>query len=117
AAVAAGIDEKTFYNWMRKGEELKSGIYFQFFQYIKECQAKAVELHLKLITKAANEGSWQASAWILERRHPEEFGRRENVNVKAEVETQNNIPLTDEVIEASHNYLLAVAKARQEKEE
>lgn len=84
AAQAAGITETTFYNWMEKGEKEKSGKFFEFFGYIKECQSKAVQLHLKLITKAAKEGSWQASAWILERRHPEEFGRRDRVDLKAE---------------------------------
>jgi hypothetical protein len=84
AAQAAGITEATFYNWMEKGETEKSGKHVEFFEYIKECQSKAVQLHLKLITKAAKEGSWQASAWILERRHPEEFGRRDRVDLKAE---------------------------------
>ena len=84
AAEAAGITEATFYNWMNVGGKSTKGKFFEFFEYIKECQSKAVQLHLKLITKAATEGSWQASAWILERRHPEEFGRKERIDMKAE---------------------------------
>jgi hypothetical protein len=84
AAQAAGISESTFYEWMSRGEKEKKGQFSEFSEYIKECQSKAVQLHLKLITKAAKDGSWQASAWILERRHPEEFGRRDRVDLKAE---------------------------------
>ena len=29
------------------------------------------------LTKAANNGIWQASAWFLERSNPEEWGKRE----------------------------------------
>jgi hypothetical protein len=89
AAEAAGITETTFYNWMARGEKETKGQYFEFFGYIKQCQSEAVQTHLNLITNAAKGGSWQASAWILERRHPEEFGRRENLNIKSKNENEN----------------------------
>jgi len=85
AAEAAGICEKTFYLWMEKGENEGKGKYHDFFVYCNNCKSIGVKLHLTLITKAANEGSWQASAWILERRHPEEFGRKDKVNMDASV--------------------------------
>ena len=86
AAEAAGITEVTFYNWLKRGEAESKGQFFEFAEHIKACKAKAVQLHLKLITKAATDGSWQASAWILERRYPEEFGRREKIDMKAELD-------------------------------
>lgn len=89
AAEAAGISEVTFYNWMNRGESESKGQFFEFHEYIKECQSKAVQLHLKLITKAATEGAWQASAWILERRHPEEFGRKDKLDMKSENKNLN----------------------------
>lgn len=117
AAEAAGIGETTFYRWMQSGEKAKRGKFREFWEYIKECQAKAVQLHVKLITRAANEGSWQASAWILERRHPNEFGRKDRIDMKADINSsEKDIPLTTEVLEASHRYLKAVAKARVESE-
>jgi hypothetical protein len=103
AAEAAGITEPTFYNWLKRGESETKGQFFEFSEHVKECQAKAVQLHLKLITKAATEGSWQASAWILERRHPEEFGRREKVemdgNMKhsGKVEFDSNITIKEKI--------------------
>lgn len=88
AAEASGITERTFYNWLEQGETAKSGMYKEFYDYIKECKAKSVQLHLKLITKSANDGNWQASAWILERRFFEHFGRRDKIDMKAEVDAK-----------------------------
>lgn len=88
AAQASGICEDTYYNWMQRGEEEKTGPYAEFLEYIKECQAAGVEANLKLIKRASNAGSWQASAWILERRYPEEFGRREKIDMKSETKLE-----------------------------
>lgn len=115
AAEAAGISEPTFFRWMQAGEAAESGIYREFREYIKKCQAEAVETHLKTITNVAKSGNWQASAWILERRHPEEFGRKDRLDMKADVSSRIDTPLTPEVIEASNQYLKAIAKAKQEK--
>lgn len=64
----AGISHDTFYTWMNKHPE--------FSDAIKEAEGEgAVEL-LAIIKKQAREGTWQAAAWILERRHPEAYGRQ-----------------------------------------
>lgn len=100
AAEAAGISETTFYRWMQEGEKATKGQYREFWEYIKKCQSVAVKSHLELITNAAKEGSWQASAWILERRHPKEFGRTEKLNIKSKNENENtnvNIETTEEI--------------------
>lgn len=100
AAEAAGIHEATFYRWMQEGEKATKGQYHEFCEYIKQCQSVAVKKHLNLITKAATEGSWQASAWILERRHPEEFGRNDKLNIDAKTKNENlnvNIETTEEI--------------------
>lgn len=114
AAEAVGITEQTFYNWLRRGETESKGQFFEFAEHVKECQAKAVQLHLKLITKAASEGSWQASAWILERRHSEFFGRKDKIDMKAEVTDKTDVPLTPEIVEARHAFLKAVANAKSD---
>jgi hypothetical protein len=91
AAEAAGVAERTFYHWMEKGEKESKGQYHDFFIYCKNCQSKAVQLHLKLITKAASDGSWQASAWILERRHPEEFGRKDKLELDGKMKHSGKV--------------------------
>ncbi|MFA6728968.1 MAG: hypothetical protein WCS17_12265 [Prevotella sp.] len=109
AAEAVGITEQTFYNWLKRGETESKGQFFEFNEHVKECQAKAVQLHLKLITKAASEGSWQASAWILERRHPSEFGRREKIELDAKMKHEVNNPaeMTEEELQQAINNELA----------
>jgi len=75
AASYGGVTYESFNNWMKAGADAKSGIFFTFFQDIKEAQGKAVVGWLAKIEQAANDGHWQAAAWKLERRHPEDYGR------------------------------------------
>ena len=69
ASKYAGIEQKTFYNWMNRGRREGEGIYFQFLQAIEKAIAKSALVNMAIIQKAAKEGTWQASAWIMERRH------------------------------------------------
>ena len=74
AALAAGISERTLYNWKKRGKNAKSGKYFQFVQALKKAEAEGEGMLVTRIQKAAQE-TWQAAAWILERRHPERWAR------------------------------------------
>ena len=80
-----GISEHTWYEWMRQGEvDTNKGVnslMAQFFQSIKKAEATAIDRNLSIIQKAAMEGNWQASAWYLERKYPEQWGKRDNVNL------------------------------------
>ena len=68
AAEAAGITYKTLNLWKKKGENDKKGIYFEFSEHIAKRNADCVRINMIKIAKAAHDGSWQAAAWILERR-------------------------------------------------
>ena len=63
----AGIDLDTLVAWERR--------YADFAAQVKEAEGRAVVGWLAKIEKAANDGSWQAAAWKLERRYPEDYGR------------------------------------------
>lgn len=67
----AGITFETLSQWLKKFPELS--------EQLKEAEGEAVTGWLKKIEKSASDGNWQAAAWKLERRYPEEFGRREKV--------------------------------------
>src|SRR5215204_2993632 len=69
----AGIDHGTFLNWRER--------YSEFSAAIKEAEGIAVVGWLAKIEKAASDGNWQAAAWKLERRYPEDFGRRDRVEL------------------------------------
>ncbi len=86
ACAKVGINERTFYRWMEKGAKAKSGVFSQFCQAIKLAQAESEIIELSEIKNAAmgKDGqapSWQARAWILERRYPQKWGRK----IRAEV--------------------------------
>lgn len=84
-----GIDELTLYQFIRKGEERErngeteeTSIYVKFIKEFKKSTAKFKAYHIGLIQQASKKGSWQGSAWLLERSFPKEFGR--NVIIKDE---------------------------------
>ena len=70
AAQVAGVSPRTFYRWMRKGEdEGPGGKHWQFRQEVKRAEAENAMQALATINQAGHDGSWQAHAWLLERRH------------------------------------------------
>ena len=78
ASVGYGnIDYKTFLNWLRRGEDEEEGIYVQFLQAVKKAEADAEVRNVALIQRAANDGTWQAAAWWLERRRPDRWALRQ----------------------------------------
>ena len=64
----AGISKDTFDRWRATDAA--------FAAQVKEAEGAAAVGWLAKIEKAANEGTWQAAAWKLERRYPEQYGRQ-----------------------------------------
>lgn len=75
AARYAGIDGATFYRWMERGTEETEGIYSEFCEAVENAKAAAEVRDVALIDLAAQDGSWQAAAWKLERKFPNRWGR------------------------------------------
>jgi stalled ribosome rescue protein Dom34 len=80
-----GISEKTYYEWTKQGkndnEKNKESIFSKFFQSIKEAEAKAEIRHIQTIARAASEGTWQASAWFLERKHKDRWSQKQDITL------------------------------------
>ena len=91
ACALAGIHYTTFLNWMKRGEEEKTGEFFKFFEEVKKAEAIAESVHIKNIKDAGRNGVWQADAWMLERRYPEKWGKKEQV--KQEISGPEGAPL------------------------
>jgi hypothetical protein len=72
----AGVDYSSFRTWMRKGEQATSGPFFEFSQAFKRAEGAGAVRWLTTIERAAEEGAWQAAAWKLERRYPQQYARR-----------------------------------------
>jgi len=107
ACRAAGIAQRTYERWIARGEEEKSGRYVAFVAAIKKAEASAEQHCIDLIegaavgpvttTKTVNKpnpdgqgtieevtetvapGSWHAAAWLLERKYPDRWGRRDQI--------------------------------------
>ncbi len=117
---SVGIDESTFYRWQKQGKVQKKGQYFEFYKELKKANLMAKKVHLSNIHKQAQGGQdiqkirekiiegkliereilkektqpiWQASAWILERRYPNEFGRN---RVEISFDDSKPLPLFSE---------------------
>lgn len=95
AAVIAGITEETLCRWIKKGRTSKSkGKYYQFYQAVKKAEETAQAYHLQQIRKASENGSWQASAWYLERKCPDEWGRRQRVELEHSGELKQKVDVS-----------------------
>lgn len=109
AATMAGISASTYYDWMKKGDDaqkaLESGdssslpatqegdevevvnMFQEFSEAVKKARAEAEGAHIRNIRKAADNGTWQASAWFLERSFPKKWGKRSTLDIADPNET------------------------------
>ena len=86
ACTLTNISDSVFFKWRAHGEKAKSGKYFQFFHVVKKAEEKFKAWNIQQIMSAAKKGNWQAAAWLLERKYPDEFGRRERQEIKISAE-------------------------------
>lgn len=84
ACLAAGISEHTFYNWERRGNNPGNGndIYVEFFQALKIAEAKSEADTVSRVHDAGEDKrNWAADMTRLERKNPERWGRRLELEV------------------------------------
>ena len=101
ACQAVGIDKSTYFRWLEKGaKEIDNGggIYGDFLYAIKKAEASSEQALLSVIKKKAIDGKeWLPAMTILERRHPDRWGRKDRSTVHIE-ETKQIIITTIEVV-------------------
>jgi hypothetical protein len=68
AAQYAGISEACFYKWRDRANAGEQEL-VELFESLKRAEAQSAAHALAVIKKAAQEGTWSAAAWMLERRH------------------------------------------------
>lgn len=78
ACALVSIVYDTFSDWMKKPE---------FVEAIKKAEATCKQRNVTIIQKAAIK-TWQAAAWWLERKHPEEFALKHR-----ESEQEKEVPV------------------------
>lgn len=91
AARKAGVARKTIFNWLRKGREARAArdsgegpltayddAYIEFADKVDRAEYEIIKKHLDRIDEAGEE-NWTASAWMLERRFPEQFSLKRTI--------------------------------------
>lgn len=82
AAKASGITEQTYHRWKRLGREQieagEEGEYRNFVEAIDQAEAEAEARMVEMVTAAAPD-DWRAAMTYLERRRPEDWGKKERI--------------------------------------
>lgn len=74
AAQAAGVSRSSIYSWLAQGETARAGSPARDLRdRIERARAESETVLVARIGQAASKGSWQAAAWLLERRWPERW--------------------------------------------
>jgi transposase-like protein len=105
AAQYAGVHKGTLYRWLEQAEDPEADeMYRNFRDALESARAQAEVRNVALIQRAADEGTWQASAWFLERTAWQRWGRRTMVSgedggpVKVEVSAKDSLRETLEAM-------------------
>jgi len=72
-AFAIGVSESTFYRWISTP---KTDRQRELSEELKKAEADYKNALLGIIASNAQKKDWKAAAWLLERKYPQEYGRR-----------------------------------------
>lgn len=95
SAVLGGISHQTHATWILRGAACKkmqeegqtlSATERLYAEYLDEVNAAKADYEQKLISRIEEAGKlpqqWQASAWLLERKNPKDWGRKDKMDVE-----------------------------------
>ena len=82
AAALAGVDRDTVYDWLARGAKAadEDSEYRKFAEAYLKANAAIADFAIEKI-KAAMPDDWRAASTFLERRFPDEYGKRERHEV------------------------------------
>ncbi|MBZ4336438.1 hypothetical protein [Corallococcus sp. AS-1-12] len=83
-AVAAlvGVDDQTLSRWFHRGAGEERGLYRDFFLAVSAAEARFMQSSTEMLLATAANNPRHVQ-WLLSRRFPELYGRRDNVEEKA----------------------------------
>jgi len=86
-----GITYQTYNQWMQRRRNSTSGEYYQFYKHVKKCNSDGARKLLERLNDTTEAVNSQVCMWILERRFPEEFGKRlyRKINTVSENKNEN----------------------------
>jgi len=108
AAQYANIGVSTFYRWMAEGEGSKAPKkQREFREAVMQARAQAEVRNVTLIQQAANDGSWQAASWFLERSFQNKWGRTGKVELTGANGDALKVEITADQLNSKIEELLA----------
>jgi transposase-like protein len=124
AARLANVNPSTVYVWKSKGEDERKRLaegqdpteygqrYLEILEEIERAQEQAAHRSMTAIQKAAQDGSWQAAAWYLERTDHKHYGRKTTIvgNDDGPIQVQN---VSSEEVDAKLKLLIDAAEASE----
>jgi hypothetical protein len=124
ACTECGISERTFHYWQSRALEKNERKFIHFLQAVDRAKAQSKIRSIVRIDKAAV-NDWRADAWLLERRFPEEFGKRDQMKLHQAKEDEDFKPPGSharllshiDFLEAEYQKDLATAKQHEEDED
>lgn len=72
----------------------------EFEEFVQTCSAKCEESCLDNIKDAGDAGMWNASAWILERKFPEKYSKKDTVRHEYDIKLSSFIQLIFKAVNA-----------------
>ena len=101
AATITGIGTATYYTWMTKGDGPKARTpYKEFREAVQAAKAEAEARMVMVIQRAANDGSWQAASWYLERTQQNKYGKQNRVELTGAENGPLKLDLTVDELES-----------------
>lgn len=92
-----GIGTTTWYRWMQEGEQANFGLKREFWEAIKKAESEAeIRLVTDLQKIADEERTWQAIAWMLERKYPDRWGKKDRLDANLTHSGKNGGPIQTE---------------------
>jgi hypothetical protein len=101
AAAAIGVPERSYYNWLERGQKAEKlaetgkkipeteKIFWQFWQSVQQAEAEAEVTIVAMIFDQAKT-DWRAGLEILARKYPERWAKKEYMDFKGSLEQQPN---------------------------
>ena len=89
-AGAVGVSDTSFMNWMNWGKAgKKDPIYTRLYAEVQNAESKLMHDCLLKLRKSAETGNAESIRWLLERRFPADFGKKNAVDITAKTENVN----------------------------
>ena len=95
ACSAAGVSERAFYKWKSQVAQGEAPArLMHFVQQVKSAEARSEQANISVIREASIK-SWQAAAWLEERKHPERWARTDRIITETDGERRVVILMPD----------------------